>query len=367
MGKIKVGIIGANPDQGWAGRAHVPALRALDQYELTAVATSREESARRAAAAFGAEHAFADARSLAEHPDVDLVVVTVRVPKHLELVQAALDAGKHVYCEWPLARTTEEAEVLVEGARAAGVHNVIGLQALYSPAIRHARELLAKGALGRITSAAVHSARGKGAAGKVPAWAAYTLQSVNAAGLLEVHGGHVLSVLDHLLGDIARLSADLSLQLPGQVVAETGEPVAVDSPDHLVLHAGLASGATLSANIRDGESADPQVLLEIVGTEGSLSIASTSAEDPRGTQIQMSDLELRLSTEPGRPWEAVQLPSVRPVTQEARNVAAVYADIAEGLRTGEQVAPDFAHGLRLHRVLDAIRASSATGTRQALG
>lgn len=364
MDKIKLGIIGANPDQGWAVRAHVPALRSLDQYELTAVATSRPESAQRAAKEFGAAHAFTDPRSLAEHPDVDLVVVTVKVPAHLELVEAALDAGKHVYCEWPLARTTEEAAVLVRGAQAAGVHNVIGLQALYSPAVQQARELLTKGALGRITSATVHSARGKGAAGTVPAWAVYTLQSANAAGLLEVHGGHVLSVLDHLLGDIASLSADLSLQHPNQVVAETGEPVPVDSPDHLVLHAGLASGAVLSANIRDGEAADPRVRLEIVGTEGSLAIASTGAEDPRGTQIQMSDLEVRLATEPGQPWQVVQLPPVRPVAQEARNVAAVYENIAEDLRAGERTAPDFAHGLRLHRILDAVRESTKTGTRQ---
>ncbi|MDA3630392.1 Gfo/Idh/MocA family oxidoreductase [Saccharopolyspora sp. WRP15-2] len=366
MDRIKVGIIGASPDRGWAARAHVPALRALDQCELTAVATSRPESAERAAAEFGAAHAFADARQLADHPDVDLVVVTVRVPKHRELVQAALDAGKHVYCEWPLARTAEEAEVLVEGARSAGVHNVIGLQALRAPAIVRAKELIDQGALGRITSAAVHSARGKGAAGRVPEWAAYTLQSANAAGLLEVHGGHVLSVLDHLLGGITELSADLALQHPHQVVAETGQEAPVDSPDHLVLNARSGSGATLSANVRDAEAADPRVRLEVVGTEGSLAITSTGAEDPRGTQIQMSDLELRRPAEPGLPWETVQLPQALPVTQEARNVAAVYAEIAEGLRTGVQTAPDFTRALRLHRVLDAIRTSARTGARQRL-
>lgn len=366
MSRIKVGIIGASPERGWAVRAHVPALRSLDEYELTAVATSRRETAERAAAEFGAEHAFTDARQLADHPDVDLVVVAVRVPQHLELVRAALDAGKHVYCEWPLARTTEEAEFLVEGARQAAVHNVIGLQALRAPAVVRAKELIDRGELGRITSATAHSARGKGASGQVPAWAAYTLRSANAAGLLEVHGGHVLSVLDHLLGDIAELSADLLLQHPHQVVAETGEEVPVDSPDHLVLNARTASGAALSATVRDAEAADPRVLVEIAGTAGSLAIASSGAQDPRGTQIQMSDLELRRPSEPGLPWEPVELPPARAVPQEARNVAATYAQIAEGLRTGQQTAPDFTRALRLHRVLDAIRASSETGERQRL-
>jgi predicted dehydrogenase len=64
---------------------------------------------------------------------VDVVVITVKVPAHAQLVQAALAAGKHVYCEWPLARTTEEAESLVALARAAGVRHTIGLQARHAP------------------------------------------------------------------------------------------------------------------------------------------------------------------------------------------------------------------------------------------
>src|SRR4051812_27273034 len=135
MDRIRVGIIGASPERGWAAAAHVPALRALPQYELTAVGTSRPESAREAARAFGAAHAFTDARRLAEHPEVDLVVVTVKVRAHAELVGAALAAGKHVYCEWPLGLTTAEAEHLAASARTAGVHDAIGLQARYAPAI----------------------------------------------------------------------------------------------------------------------------------------------------------------------------------------------------------------------------------------
>src|SRR6266851_2685269 len=95
------------------GEADVP--RPLQQ-AAGEKSTYGEETAREAASKFGAAHAFTDARRLAEHPDVDLVVITVKVPFHLELAQAALAAGKHVYCEWPLARSTAEAQMLAASA-----------------------------------------------------------------------------------------------------------------------------------------------------------------------------------------------------------------------------------------------------------
>jgi predicted dehydrogenase len=118
--QIGVGILGANPERGWAARSHIPAINASPHFALAAVATTRAETANAARDRFGARHAFTDALSLARHPDVDLVVVTVKVPAHAELVRAALDAGKHVYCEWPLTRTAAEARALQAAAETAG-------------------------------------------------------------------------------------------------------------------------------------------------------------------------------------------------------------------------------------------------------
>ncbi|MGY2062209.1 Gfo/Idh/MocA family protein, partial [Nocardia gipuzkoensis] len=96
---IRVGIIGVNPERGWAARAHIPALRTIAGARLTAVGTSRPDSAAVAARAFGVP-GFADPAELAAHPEVDLVAITVKVPAHDALIAAALAAGKHVYCEW---------------------------------------------------------------------------------------------------------------------------------------------------------------------------------------------------------------------------------------------------------------------------
>ena len=107
--KIRVGLVGANPSRGFASIAHIPALQALADFEISAVCTTRQDSADAAATHYGVPLAFCDAEKLAQHPDIDLVTVSVKVPDHYLPVMAAIEAGKHVYCEWPLGRNTDEA------------------------------------------------------------------------------------------------------------------------------------------------------------------------------------------------------------------------------------------------------------------
>jgi predicted dehydrogenase len=118
---IRVGVVGATPLRGWGTTAHLPALQALDEFEITAVSTTRLESATATAAAFGIPLAFADDAQLLSHPDVDVVAVSVKVPEHGRLVRAALEAGKHVFCEWPLGLDSGQAaegSVIWSGCRA---------------------------------------------------------------------------------------------------------------------------------------------------------------------------------------------------------------------------------------------------------
>ncbi|MEC3914745.1 Gfo/Idh/MocA family protein [Nocardia sp. CDC160] len=366
---IRVGIIGASPDRGWASRAHIPALNALPDFALTAVGTSRRESAEQAARLFGAEHAFTDARELAEHPEVDLVVITVKVPAHAELIRAALAAGKHVYSEWPLTRTTSEAEAIVAEAAAAPGHHVVGLQARFAPAVLRARELLAEGHVGEPVSATVYSARGKGAGGAIPQWAAYTLDRENAAGLLEVAGGHTLDPLQFLLGDLTELSADLAVRNPYNTVVETGERVRVTSPDHLLFN-GRIGDVVVSAHLHDAKLTNAHTRIEISGTAGDLVLANDTASGAPGLHaggIQMSDLNLLASRGAGGTWQDLTPADPEPIASlpvESRNVARLYASLADDIRTGGHTVPTFDTGLRLHRVLDAIRRSADSGARQ---
>ncbi|AYF74846.1 gfo/Idh/MocA family oxidoreductase [Nocardia yunnanensis] len=365
--RLRVGIIGASPDRGWAARAHIPALHALPDFELTAVGTSRRESAERAAREFGAEYAFTDASALAEHPEVDLVVITVKVPAHAELIGAALAAGKHVYSEWPLTRTTSEAEAIVAAAAAAPGRHVVGLQARFAPAVQRARELLAEGHVGEPVSATVYSSRGKGAGGRIPQWAAYTLDRDNAAGLLEVAGGHTLDPLEYLLGGLTELSADLAIRNSHNTVLETGERVRATSPDHLLLNARIGE-VVVSAHLHDAKLTGAHTRIEISGTAGDLVLANDTAAGAPGLHaggIQMSDLTL-LASRPDGSWQDLTPADPAPLASlpvESRNVARFYARLAEDI-TGADTVPSFETGLRMHRILDVIRRSADSGARQ---
>ncbi|MEU1982257.1 Gfo/Idh/MocA family oxidoreductase [Nocardia sp. NPDC019395] len=362
--RTRVGIIGASPERGWASRAHIPALRALPEFELTAVGTSRRESAEQAARVFGAAYAFSDARALAEHPEVDLVVITVKVPAHAELIGIAIAAGKHVYSEWPLTRTTAEAEELVELTVNSGRHHVVGLQARFSRAVEHARTLLSEGYVGNVVSATVYSARGKGVGGRIPEWAAYTVDIDNGAGLLEVVGGHTLDPVEYLLGDIAELSADLAIRHPHTIIAETQETIRVTSPDHLLLSGVAEGGVVVSVHMHDAKLTDGRTRIEISGTEGDLALVSDGPSGAGG--IQMSDLRLLGSRGAGGTWQDLTGPGAKSADElptESRHVAALYSQLAVDLRTGEQTIPSFETGLHMHRLLDAIRRSAETGTR----
>src|ERR1700687_2988499 len=107
--RIRVGIIGANARYGWGSSGHIPALKALPEFEITAVCTSRQETADEAAKHFGIPLGYADPTKRFNHSDVDLVSICVRVPFHHQMGMAALNAGKHLFCECHVAATTGQA------------------------------------------------------------------------------------------------------------------------------------------------------------------------------------------------------------------------------------------------------------------
>jgi predicted dehydrogenase len=355
-GQIGVGILGANPDRGWAARAHIPAIAASPDFRLAAVATSRIASARAAQERFGAAHAFTDAASLARHPSVDLVVVTVKVPAHAELVSTALAAGKHVYCEWPLARTAGEARALTVAAERAGIRGVVGLQARFAPAVVRARRMLAEGAIGEVLSATLYSSRGKGNTREVPAWTAYTYDDATGAGLVEVLGGHALDLVQHLLGPIRELTARTTIRRQEHAVAETGEPIAVTAPDHLLATAEIDGGAVLSVHLHDGEAALPRTRFEIAGTTGSLALVSVREPNPWAAQLQIGRLVLHQSHPGDGQWRQVTVndDAEDDLPVEAVNVARLYRQLAVDLRDGTEVTPTFHAAEALHALIDQV-------------
>src|SRR3954452_25211855 len=181
---LGVGIIGVSPHRGWAATAHIPALRALPNYEIRALSAHSAESARTLGEVFGVSAVFSDHEQMVTRPDIDLVTVTVKAPRHRELVSAALAAGKAVYCEWPLGRDLDDARAMAALAAERGVRTVVGLQARQAPAIEHVQELLSDGYVGEVLSTSII---GLSVLGDVLIQAnAYMLDKTNGANLLTI-------------------------------------------------------------------------------------------------------------------------------------------------------------------------------------
>src|SRR5437016_8164527 len=221
LSTLGVGIIGVSPVRGWAATAHIPALRALPNFEIRALSAHSAESARAVGEAFGVDAVFSDHEQLVTRPDIDVVAVTVRVPRHRQLVSAALAAGKAVYCEWPLGRDLDDARAMAALAAGQGVRTAVGLQARQAPAIEFVQELLRDGYAGEVLSTTMVGLSVPGDVVVQPN--AYMLDQANGANLLTIAAGHSLDVLSHVLGEFADLSAVAELRRPLITIGETGE------------------------------------------------------------------------------------------------------------------------------------------------
>jgi predicted dehydrogenase len=356
--KIRVGIVGATVTKGgsgWGANAHVPALRALPEYELKAVSTAHADTARASAEAFGAELAFDNYDQMLAHPDVDLVVVCVRVPGHYDLVVKALEAGKHVFCEWPLGRTLEEAERMAHLASARSLRTIVGLQAQSDPTLMYARELVEQGHIGEVlvvnltyTSQAV-TQRGEGRI-----WQA---DRRNAANTLTIAAGHTLDAMCFVVGEFEEVSARLATTITEWHNTETGQSVKVDSPDWISVSGQLEGGAQASCLVATVPSNPGGTRLEVYGTQGSLVLSGGSFHaGPTRLQGQRGSGPVAPMDVPDR---FTLLPEGFPAGPP-RNVGQAYARIARALASGDPYQPDFAHALKRHRLIDAIEQSAAS-------
>jgi predicted dehydrogenase len=347
---LRIGIIGANPERGWARDAHLPALRALDGFVIQAVSARTQDIADAAKASFGAVSAYADSLALARDPDVDIVSVCVKVPEHRAVVLAALAAGKHVYCEWPLGRDTAEAEEMAAAAKAAGVHVAIGLQGANAIGVRHAGQLVQDGAIGDPQSLNMISPTA-GWGRVMPEVYAYLQDRSNGATLLSIAGGHSLAAIEQVVGAFSEITAIGSALVPLVEISGTGKTIERTGFDHLVIVGRHANGCVSTLEVVGGTSSVP-FSFALRGSAGILTIAGGHAG---GFQVG----PLTVSTEPPSAPQAP--PIVLGVEGPALNLSAMYARLGDDIRDGTWTVPDFAAAVHFHRLLDAIDTSASEG------
>jgi predicted dehydrogenase len=360
LSKLAVGIIGVSPTRGWAATAHIPALRALPNYEIRALSTHTADSARSVGEVFGVSTVFSDHEQLVTQPDIDVVAVTVKVPRHRELVGAALAAGKAVYCEWPLGRDLDDARVMAALAAQQGVRTVVGLQARQAPAIEFVQELLRDGYVGQVLSTTMVGLSVPGDVVVKPN--AYMLDKTNGANLLTIAVGHSLDTLNYVLGEFADLSAVSDLRRPLIGIEETGEQIVKTAADQIAVIGTLVSGATASVHIREAVAGGTGFLWEINGTDGTLRITADAAFPEihpltvAGAHGRNEPAELAVPAALAQRWPALTGLQGTP----AFNVGRAYAAFAADLDNGTHTVPDFADAVRRHEAIAAIEMSAAS-------
>lgn len=357
--RIRVGIVGATVSptgSRWGANAHMPALRALPEYVLKAVSTAHEDTAKASAEAFGAELAFHDINQMVAHPDIDLVVVAVKVPSHYALVMAALRAGKTVFCEWPLGANLREAREMADLARERGLRTIVGLQGRSDATLLYARELVEHGYIGEVLAANL-SVTGQADIERTPdgIW-----QGEHAAGAntMTIGGGQAIDSLCFVLGEFTELSARVTTRIKEWRLADTAASVPVDAPDSISVAGQLVTGAEVSVQVASVPSGSRGHRFEIFGREGALTVtAGFTNSGPN----QLYGVKGRGTMEEMAPPDRFRLVPEGTPSGPPLNVAQAYVRFAEALQAGETFDPDFDLAVRRHALLDAIERSSREG------
>jgi predicted dehydrogenase len=354
--KIRIGFIGLNPDKQWASTAHIPALRTLvEEFEIVGVANSTYQSAKRSAEAFQIPLAFANAQALIQSNEIDLVVITVKVPHHYELVKAALEAGKHVYCEHPLGNGLEETKALAALAAQKNVVAVVGTQLVAAPELLYLQQLINEGYVGRVLSSTLN--------GSVNNWGDnvishnyYINDKSFGATLFTVPFAHTLAGVIKVLGGFGKFKAEMYNNFTSVKVTDTDEIKSKTTEDQILVIGAFKSGAAFSAHYRGGINAT-SLVWEINGTEGDIQVTGSSGHAQLlGLNIlgkKSGEKELRNLTPPIEMYQGL------PDDPLVRNVAAIYRLAAGDIRKNTHNAPTFEDAAALHQVLSSIEQSAS--------
>jgi len=339
--RIGVGVIGT----GFGTRVLAPAFAAAPDAELRGVCSGNPERARAAARELGVEFSTDDYQRLVERSDVDLVCVATPPHLHHPMVLAALEAGKHVFCEKPFALDRAQAREMLGAARARGSLHFLDFEFRTQPARRELGRRIRAGELGTIRQVEI-AAMVDGRAFPVLNTHGWWHRRECGGGWLGAMGTHFIDALRDWLGEIGEVSAHLETARRMLAPAGGTEPLEVTVDDGFQLRLRCASGALASISSSSFPRHSPGQRIECYGTEGSARI--------------LDDRELEVARSDGR-WERVALEAPAPGdAHPSRGPLGAWArEVIAAIRAGKQVAPSFEDGVRCQAVVDAAHRSHA--------
>ncbi len=353
--KVRFAVIGTS----FGTVVHIPALQSSEGMEVVAVCSAREERAAEAAERFEIPRWTADYHDVLAMDDVDAVTIAAPVYLHYPMTMAAIEAGKHVLCEKPMALSVEEGLRMAEAAEARGIVNTICFEFRWTPARAYAAQLISEGYLGRmrhINMALYLPGRGGSLASPYRTWAA---ERAMGGGMLGALGSHYIDALRFWMGDLATVTGKVFTHVPEREDPETGETVLTDADDAFALLATARSGAWASISQSMAAPFGSGTVIELYGDEGSLRMYYPSFNPPPNGRLFGAHKgddgihELRIPDR-YRPFEDARDDRMMPFRM-------MVEAFARGVREGQQVAPTFRDGVKVQEVMDGVLRSSETG------
>ena len=379
--RLNVGLIGA----GFMGKAHSLAYAAMPMFFWPApaipyrkvIAEIGEERAAEAAQRYGYESSTTDWRRIVDDPEIDIVDIATPNDSHLEIAVAAAEAGKHIICEKPLARTAEEARLMADAVARAGVVNLVAFNYRRTPAVALAKKYLEEGALGRVLSFRGTYLQDWSADPNSPlSWRFQ--KSVAGSGALGDIASHVVDIARYLVGEIEGVNAILRTHISQRPLHAGGAdklgaaeklvdaPMGiVDVDDEVLTLLRFANGATGSLEAtRNAYGRNNFLTFEIHGETGSLYFDyerrdelqvcfADDAPDRRGFRT--------VFTGPAHPYGdgLWPIPALGIGYGETKIIECY--DLCRAIVAGGQVSPSFADGYQVARICDAIVKAAAEG------
>jgi predicted dehydrogenase len=384
--RLKVAVVGASisnsPDgrERFAIRAHLPALKKLtDLYEVTAVCTTKMETASETARRFDVPHAFDNVeRMLTELPEIEVVCVCVRPVIHHQVVMAALRAGKHVYCEQPLGVSTVQAQEMYELARSKGVRTIVGHQHHYEPPVLQMAEMVQQGYIGKPLAFSSSNFVSNHIAPR-PSHRVWLFQQ-EACGHPGFRSAHSLERVIHVLGDVSEVCADMRVLVPERPNLDGGPPLRTTQVNNLnfLLRVGDDVMGTLQVSLTAWFGTG--WIFQTYGTGGMLMVKVEDAAgkkdtvkgDPKSGELKLYGARVdidQLIANPVAP-ELLQR-EFKEIPIDDRHfyvtgidhgratfpVAQMWHAFAGAINSGVECAPSFRDVLKMHYVMDATEQS----------
>lgn len=347
--RLRVGVIGV----GFGATVHVPGFQS-EGWDVRAVWGRTTSRAHEAAERLGVPEVIEDWRELVARDDLDAVAVTTPPAAHLEMVTAALEAGKHVLCEKPFALDAGEAEQMRASAEERSLTAMVAHEFRFAPQRAQIKDLLDEGYIGTPLLVSAELLMGRPAGDPPPyAWGARTSEG---GGMLGALGSHYIDGFRHWFGDIATARGVLRTARPDRRDPATGEIVQADADDTFSFTLEFERGVVVTMTASGAVSPSQGGRITITGSDGVL-VAAQRGPNPEPDGVVLAGK----STD--RTLEALPVPErYRPIEDDRDHRLPAFRllvrEFERGIREGTSPAPSFEDALKCQQALDAIRASA---------